>query len=488
MTPRIGNLPKAITLIPLAALSAVWTVSVIRTPTPDVLIGPAAGSASSQAAAPAIPQPSLPDSAIVVSQAQTPASVSGDAKTAHASIGVTAVSVSADTIPPVALAAYQRAATVIDAADRTCRLDWTLLAAIGRVESDHGRHGGSQLSAVGEATPAIIGPALTGRAGTVLVKDTDGGRLDGDTTYDHAVGPMQFLPSTWSTVGVDADGDGRRDPQDVNDAALAAAVYLCSGPEDLSAPAGQQAALLRYNHSTSYVATVMQIAGAYQTGQGLGTGLAMTALALRAVPTLGADPWVAATASPEATGAPDTANGKRHRHRHTGGTSAAAPTQSPTPASTPSGQPSGQPGGQPSGQPSGEPSGQPSGEPTGEPSTGEPSGQPSTSPGDPTATPPVAATKDELTQLCTDRIERRYPDATSDAHDQSIASCVGSLTGSTMDQAAAQVDAVVKDLGGKVSGLGAPVADPTTDPSSSPSGTPSVSASPSSDPSSSSGP
>ena len=49
---------------------------------------------------------------------------------------------------------------------------------------------------------------------------------------------MQFIPSTWSVVGVDGDGDGKRDPQDIDDAALATAVYLCSGDEDLSsAPA-----------------------------------------------------------------------------------------------------------------------------------------------------------------------------------------------------------------------------------------------------------
>ena len=50
---------------------------------------------------------------------------------------------------------------------------------------------------------------------------------------------MQFIPSTWAVVGVDADGDGERNPQDIDDAALAAAVYLCSGNEDLSTDAGR---------------------------------------------------------------------------------------------------------------------------------------------------------------------------------------------------------------------------------------------------------
>ena len=45
---------------------------------------------------------------------------------------------------------------------------------------------------------------------------------------------MQFIPSTWPVVRVDADGDGKRNPQDIDDAALATAVYLCSGKDDLS--------------------------------------------------------------------------------------------------------------------------------------------------------------------------------------------------------------------------------------------------------------
>lgn len=168
-------------------------------------------------------------------------------------------------IPDQALAAYQRAAAVIDTADLSCHLDWTLLAAIGQVESDHGRVGGSRLDGHGVATPPIIGPRLDGRHGTSLVRDTDAGRLDHDRHYDHAVGPMQFLPSTWAVVAVDGDGDGRRNVQDINDAALGSAVYLCAGGGDLATRAGTRAALHRYNPSAAYVATVLAVARAIRT-------------------------------------------------------------------------------------------------------------------------------------------------------------------------------------------------------------------------------
>ena len=117
--------------------------------------------------------------------------------------------------------------------DPECGIRWTLLAAIGRVESNHGRFGGAQLRDDGYGTRPIRGIPLDGRPDVALIRDTDGGRLDGDTTYDRAVGPMQFIPSTWQSVGVDADGDGRRDPNNIFDAAQGAAVYLCRGDADL---------------------------------------------------------------------------------------------------------------------------------------------------------------------------------------------------------------------------------------------------------------
>jgi hypothetical protein len=98
------------------------------------------------------------------------------------------------------------------------------------------------------------------------VHDTDGGQLDHDTVFDRAVGPMQFIPSTWQVVKVDADGDNKRDPQDIDDASLATAVYLCSGTDNLGTRKGQEAAVYRYNHSQSYVNLVLRIMEAYSSG------------------------------------------------------------------------------------------------------------------------------------------------------------------------------------------------------------------------------
>src|SRR5687768_15541285 len=117
-------------------------------------------------------------------------------------------------IPATALAAYQRAASVMEQVDESCGLSWTLLAAIGRVESNHGRYAGGHLRADGTTSPKIRGVALDGRGPVAMIRDTDAGLLDGDAVWDRAVGPMQFLPSTWSVVGVDADGDGVRSADD----------------------------------------------------------------------------------------------------------------------------------------------------------------------------------------------------------------------------------------------------------------------------------
>ena len=80
----------------------------------------------------------------------------------------------------------------------SCQIPWTLLAGIGRVESDHGRYGGSVLGTDGLPRPAIRrGRAERPRPGCGD-PDTDNGRFDGDKVWDRAVGPMQFIPTTWA--------------------------------------------------------------------------------------------------------------------------------------------------------------------------------------------------------------------------------------------------------------------------------------------------
>jgi len=169
-------------------------------------------------------------------------------------------------IPAVALDAYRRAATVVDAADPQCRIDWALVAAIGKVESDHGRYGGNGIDHDGTVRPGIYGIPLNGSNDTAAIRDTDGGSWDRDAAWDRAVGPMQFIPGTWRTVGVDANGDGRKDPQNISDAATATAVYLCSGPGDLGTEPGARSAVLRYNHSDAYADQVLSIAQGYRGG------------------------------------------------------------------------------------------------------------------------------------------------------------------------------------------------------------------------------
>jgi hypothetical protein len=169
-------------------------------------------------------------------------------------------------IPVVALLAYQRAASVLTEVDRSCGLTWTVLAALGRVESDHGRTGGAVLGDDGVSTPAIRGVALDGRGPVARIRDTDAGVVDGDRRWDRAVGPMQILPSTWAAVGVDADGDGVRSADDLDDAALGAAVFLCAAPGDLTTRSGLRAAIHRYNPSDTYVDEVLAVERRYRAG------------------------------------------------------------------------------------------------------------------------------------------------------------------------------------------------------------------------------
>ena len=144
-----------------------------------------------------------------------------------------------------------------------CGLTWITLASIGWHESHHGTYRGAQMRADGSLTEPIIGIALDGGPDVQAIADTDGGRFDGDTTWDRAIGPMQFIPSTWARWAVDANGDGVADPQHVDDAALAAGRYLCASGGDLSEPEAWARAIFSYNRSDAYVRGVLDAANTY---------------------------------------------------------------------------------------------------------------------------------------------------------------------------------------------------------------------------------
>jgi hypothetical protein len=330
---RFGRAQKASALLPLALLSVAWTASLAT-----------AGSQSS-----ADGSGTLPDGTRIPSQAvRAPASLTAP-RTLTPGVhgqGPSVVSTAAASgIPAVALTAYQRAATVIDAADRTCHLPWQLVAAIGRVESDHGRADGNVLSDRGIARPGIFGPVLDGTHGTSTIRDTDAGQYDGDARFDRAVGPMQFIPSTWAIVGVDADNDGRRDPQDIYDASLGSAVYLCSGTGDLGTDAGRREAVLRYNHSQRYVALVLAIMQSYLDGDfaAVPNGTTSTSFSFGTPP------------ATTAVGHHGRHHGRHHGHHTPTGTTTIGPTSGPTsgPTAGPSDGPTANPTSNPTSNPTG---------------------------------------------------------------------------------------------------------------------------------------
>lgn len=167
-------------------------------------------------------------------------------------------------IPGTALKAYHNAADIMASEEPGCHIDWALIASIGRIESNHAR--GGYVDRNGKTLEPILGPELNGIGPVAAVPDTDHGVYDLDAVWDRAVGPTQFIPSTWLAYGSDGNGDGVSDPDNIYDATLATARYLCSGGLDLSRPDQLRAAIYRYNNSDAYVATVILWADAYRAG------------------------------------------------------------------------------------------------------------------------------------------------------------------------------------------------------------------------------
>jgi len=139
-----------------------------------------------------------------------------------------AMAIAAD-IPPRVATAYRNAA-----GDGCPGLDWTLLAAVGAVETRHGQTGAAQASLdSGEVRPWIFGPSLDGRNGTAAIPAGPWVGWWGLTgPWAQAVGPMQFLPSTFDAHAVDIDADGTANPHDIDDATATAAAFICHAAGD----------------------------------------------------------------------------------------------------------------------------------------------------------------------------------------------------------------------------------------------------------------
>lgn len=212
----------------------------------------------------------------------------------------------------VMLNAYVVAERVLAVERPECGLKWWMLAGIGHIESLHGQIFGNELDLAGYPTEDIRGIALDGRilSGAefledgatlpeptnrtetievdteppapdggeggeggdgeedvpppvpvikrlALIRDTDDGEFDGDTVYDRAVGPMQFIPQTWRTYGADANLDGVKDPQNVYDATVASGRYLCAAAGSMATEEGQKVGYFAYNHDDEYTADVL---------------------------------------------------------------------------------------------------------------------------------------------------------------------------------------------------------------------------------------
>ena len=226
---------------------------------PPRTTGPAEGSALTRTVASAVTIPLPEDSAVVFSRwatALTPEHQPGVGRPFRATPPIPTA------VPPVADVAYRRAALVLAGEAPSCALDWSLLAAIGHVESDHGRRNAT-LGADGVSRPGVVGPTIDVPGRRSPLPDTDAGDLDGTGTEDRAVGALQLLPSTWSAAAVDGDADGLRNPQDIDDAALAAGVLLCTSSPGLGSEAGLRQALRHYNPTRGYVDAVQRLAAAY---------------------------------------------------------------------------------------------------------------------------------------------------------------------------------------------------------------------------------
>jgi len=259
---------RVLTPVPSVAAVLVLLGGSVLTTAPALSLGPVPAAAATTAATalepdqpPAsvtkLPAQAKPEQVVPAVPAVTAVTTSGSGSVSQALLPSSAWSV-----PDQLLAAYRKA---VAGAPLACHLPVSLLAAIGQVES--GSLAGRSLDTAHRVVPPVLGPLLDG-VSFAAIPDTDGGRLDGNPRWDRAVGPMQFIPSTWAGSGVDGDGDGQADPQNVYDATASAAGYLCAHGRDLALDSGLRSAILSYNHSDVYLADVLDWARRFGAASG----------------------------------------------------------------------------------------------------------------------------------------------------------------------------------------------------------------------------
>ncbi len=280
-------------------------------------------------------------------------------------------------IPRGVFPAYRRATANLAVVRPNCGLTWPLLAGIGKVESNHAS--GGRVDVAGTTRGKLLGPVLNGKGGTGRITDTDKGRYDSDKVWDRAVGPMQIIPGVWTEFGADGNGDGFRNPNNVYDAVTTVAVYLCSEGDDLKRPMDLVSALLRYQHSKDFVATVLRWMRVYSKSAVLvpnakgnlstpkATGNADRKVDPRQVPDVPDDPKPGTTPKPTARptskpSIPDpivtpTTRPTKPTHTPTDGPTKPTTTPTPTPTDTPTPTPTDTPTPTPTDTPSGSPCG-----------------------------------------------------------------------------------------------------------------------------------
>lgn len=231
---------------------------------PDNAVPPNAGAppAGGQPSAAADPAPLTPSRTPSADPAPLPRASTVPAGLSPYSAWAAALSKIID-VPARALQAYGNAQNIVAREQPGCHLSWTTLAGIAHIESNHGRYGGRSLQPDGRSSSPIIGIPLDGGPNVQAIGDTDGGALDADPRWDRAVGPFQFIPGTWARWKADGNGDKVADPQNIDDAAVAAGRYLCAGGRSLSDGTGWWRAILSYNNSTAYVQDVFDGADSY---------------------------------------------------------------------------------------------------------------------------------------------------------------------------------------------------------------------------------